>query len=113
MNSGLVSAEGTHFEISPQKCVTLKQGKNCYQDIEVDWQADKPGNYCLMQSSQDLPVKCWSDIDRAKFEFEFVGKQSAMLSLVESETNRLLGERDIEVKWVYRNRSRNLSWRVF
>jgi len=109
----LVIAEDRHFETSPQKCVTLKQGNDCYQDIEVDWQTEKPGNYCLILSSQELPLKCWSNIDRAMFEFEFVGNQNATLSLVESDSGKLLGQAEIEVKWVYRNRSRNLSWRVF
>jgi hypothetical protein len=110
---GFSFAEDNRFDVSPQKCITLKQGNNCYQDIEVDWQAKKPGNYCLTLSSQEIPVKCWSNTDKAVFEFEFIGSHSATLSLVESASNKLLGQANIEVKWVYRNRSRNLSWRVF
>ena len=111
--NGLGLAADLHFDVSPRKCVTLKQGNQCYQDIDVNWQAREKGDYCLIVSTQDTPLKCWIDQDAADFEFEFVGKQTALLSLVESKSGKLLQQTDIEVKWVYRNRSRNLSWRVF
>ncbi len=113
INSGLAIAGTNGFEASPLKCVTLKQGNDCYQDIEVEWQSELPGNYCLYLSSQEAPLKCWSNTEKASLKFEFIGSNSSKISLIETDTNKLLGQVMIEVKWVYRNRSRNLSWRVF
>jgi len=110
---GLVQAADLHFDVSPRKCVTLKQGNKCYQDIEVNWQTKDKGDYCLALSSQETPLQCWTNQASAAYEFEFVGKQTAQLSLVEEQSGKLLQQTDIEVKWVYSNRSRNLSWRVF
>ncbi len=113
ISNGLAQAADLHFDVSPRKCVTLKQGNQCYQDIEVNWQIKDKGNYCLTLSSQEKPLQCWTNQASAKYEFEFIGKQTALLSLVEAQSGKLLQQTDIEVKWVYRNRSRNLSWRVF
>lgn len=101
------------LEVSPSKCVTLKQGNNCYQDIEVQWQTEQPGNYCLTLSTQEKPLQCWTNKNQGDFEFEFVGSNTAMLSLLEQDSGKLVEQSNIEVKWVYRNRSRNLSWRLF
>ncbi len=110
---GLARATDQQLIISPGKCVTLKQGNRCYQDIEASWQTLEAGDYCLKLATQEEPLQCWSNLKSAKYEFEFVGKQSTMLGLVDAHNGKLLTQTDIEVKWVYRNRSRNLNWRVF
>ena len=101
------------LEVSPAKCVTLKQGSQCFQDIEVSWQTDMPGQYCLTLSSQDSPLQCWDGKQHAFHKFEFIGHESALLGLIDQDSGKLLTESLIEVKWVYKNRSRYLSWRVF
>ncbi len=106
-------ASNLFLELSPAKCVTLKQGSQCYQDIEVNWQTDLPGSYCLTLSSQDSPLQCWAEKQNASYKFEFVGRESTLLKLVDQNTGKLLILSMIEVKWVYKNRSRYLSWRVF
>ncbi len=111
--TGLAIAAEPVLEVSPGKCVTLKQGSQCYQDIEVYWQTDTPGQYCLTLSSHDAPLQCWTEKHNASFEFEFVGDESVLLGLIDQNSGKLLKQSMIEVKWVYKNRSRYLSWRVF
>ncbi len=110
---GLAIAANPVLEVSPTKCVTLKQGSQCYQNIEVNWQTKMQGQYCLTLSSRETPLQCWVDSQKATYVFEFVGHESTLLGLVDQTTGKLLMESMIEVKWVYKNRSRYLSWRVF
>jgi len=111
--TGLARATDQQLSVSPGKCVTLKQGNRCYQDIDVRWQAPEAGDYCLKLATHEKPLQCWSNLKTANYEFEFVGRQTTMLGLIDAHSGKLLAQTDIEVKWVYRNRSRNLSWRVF
>ncbi|MCP4430594.1 MAG: DUF3019 domain-containing protein [Gammaproteobacteria bacterium] len=113
MQASASMASDLFLELSPAKCVTLKQGSQCYQDIEVNWQTDMPGSYCLTLSSQNAPLQCWTEKKKASYKFEFVGRESTLLGLVDQNTGKLLKKSMIEVKWVYKNRSRYLSWRVF
>jgi len=113
IHAGQAMASEPALEVSPGKCVTLKQGSQCYQDIEVTWQTGRPGRYCLTLSSQDTPLQCWTDRQNASYEFEFVGHESVVLGLIDQTTGKQLKESMIEVKWVYKNRSRYLGWRVF
>ena len=41
------------FSVSPQKCVTLKQGRVCYLDLDIEWEAPDKSEYCISWKSKE------------------------------------------------------------
>ena len=106
-------ADTESLKVSPQKCVALKQGNICYQDIGIKWQSPEIGHYCLYLETRNEPLKCWENADSGQFSFEFSESDSSRISLRNENSNELLGESRIEVKWVYKSKRKSTSWRVF
>lgn len=108
-----VLAEDPQLQAQPRKCVALKQGNTCYQDIDVFWRTPAAGHYCLYLQTRDSPLECWQDSRQGKYEFEFAEAASANLLLRDEKNNRLVEQIEIEVKWVYSSRRKTSAWRVF
>ncbi|MFT7675683.1 MAG: hypothetical protein ACI845_004110 [Gammaproteobacteria bacterium] len=105
--------DGTPFQVEPQKCVTLQQGRTCYLDVTVTWQNKMKGDYCLVQESILEPLKCWNNADNGQFKFEFSGDRTHSLHLVKQPNKRIIHSSEITVKWVYKSRNQASVWRVF
>ncbi len=41
----------------PAKCVSLKQGNICYQDIHMQWSASEIADFCFYNQEQTKPLK--------------------------------------------------------
>ncbi len=105
-------ASSNSLVLTPSKCVTLKEGKVCYEDIEVSWHTLQRGNYCLFSSQQTHPLTCWRQARSGQYRFEFKQSHSVLYQLRQMNTNELIAKQRISVKWVYKNRP-NSSWRLF
>jgi hypothetical protein len=97
----------------PAKCVSLKQGNICYQDIHMVWQAPQAGDFCLYNQAESEAMKCWEGVDRGEYNFEFSFAESQHYALRAKQQQTDLASSSIEVKWVYRARRNHFSWRVF
>lgn len=97
----------------PAKCVSLKQGNVCYQEVHMQWRSSEAADYCLLNHEQEKPLKCWQHQDHGslRFEFEFPETQKYVIRKAGSEDD--LASTVIEVKWVYKVRRSQSSWRVF
>lgn len=102
----------TLLKIKPAKCVTLKQGNTCYQDLKVSWKSDSKGKYCFVNVKNTNPVKCWDNVKNGQFEFEFVGLQSTDYILLKMPEKIPVVKQHFSVKWVYKARPNN-RWRLF
>ncbi len=107
------ASESESLQLTPNQCVTLKQGNRCYLDLGIKWQAPGLGHYCLYLENRLKPLKCWQDSRMGMHHFEFSEAQSTQLSLRDEGSGTTIAVSQIEVKWVYRSRSRSTSWRVF
>lgn len=99
---------------SPGKCVTMKQGQLCYQDISLKWQTVQTGDYCLFLEGSDQALHCWQQAGTGEFEHEFARRESSRYQLRRGDSDEVIGEAVVTVKWVYQRRSNHgFGWRVF
>lgn len=105
---------GTQLSAKPNDCVTLDRGRVCYQTIELHWQTEVPGHYCLWQIPAKNPLRCWSNVQTGQHTLNFASAKNQRYVLRAFEQSINLVSTDIEVKWVYKNRRRDrLRWRIF
>ena len=111
-----VHAEPTNalLTIKPQKCVALRQGSVCYQDLKINWHASASDNYCLFIKDNNKPLQCWHDAITGKTRIEFESNKSLTYIIKKQNEKEALSNATVEVKWVYRKK-RELSkgWRMF
>ena len=53
------------------RCVALRQGQICYKEINLRWQASKPGDYCLIDLDKNQSLNCWSQESQGAMVVEF------------------------------------------
>ena len=114
--SRVQSAElpGNRLSSLPSKCVSLKRGLVCYQQLNMRWQAADIGDYCIVQLETALPQKCWLQQQSGELAFEFISDHSQQYALRQRGSNIDLATVQIEVKWVYKqHRKDSFKWRVF
>lgn len=98
--------------IKPSKCVTLKRGNTCYQEVVTSWRSDFKSEFCLKAEHQNTPLKCWKNQQQGQYSFEFKSNESVKYQLIKMPENTPLASDQLSVKWVYNKRSHN-SWRLF
>lgn len=110
--SSVSYAEQGSLYLEPTKCVTLKEGKTCYQDVIVNWKTNDLGEYCLLQANLPKPLKCWNGVNSGQHKFEFSHSNSTDFYLVSKLDNTRIAKQHFSVKWVYKKRP-TLGWRLF
>jgi hypothetical protein len=113
LSSSTLQAEEVTVISQPSKCVSLKQGNICYQDISIQWHAPHASDYCLFQQQKTEPLKCWQGVNQGIYNFEFSSAQTQQYVIRQQGENEDLGHAVIEVKWVYKERRNQFGWRVF
>jgi len=107
-----VTHADTKLQLKPSKCVTLKQGKTCFQDVKVFWSSPQKGDYCLFNAEHKKALKCWHNVQQGGYQFEFESTHSVIYVLNETSNNTRIAQQTLSVKWVYKQRP-NQSWRIF
>lgn len=97
------------LKVSPTKCVTMEEGRQCYADIRITWTSPTPLDACLMLNQQRL--QCWTQQHSAHLEFGFTSSESATLMLQHGPN--VLAHQDIQVSWVHSESRRRGYWRLF
>jgi hypothetical protein len=108
-----VSAADITLSSKPAKCVSLKKGNICYQNIMMQWQASEVADYCLYNQLEPEPIKCWQAKDHGAYSFEFSFAETQQYVMRQQDQSDDLAVATIEVKWVYKVRRNQFSWRVF
>lgn len=98
---------------TPAKCVSLKQGRTCYQDIAFRWKTNTVANYCLYQQDENEPIQCWSQKNQGYINYRFSQKNSLNFFLRQKDHEDNIASTTIEVKWVYKRHSDRYGWRIF
>jgi len=108
-----VASDFPNLVVKPKKCVALRKGQICYQKINISFNTEGKGDYCIHLNNNESPIKCWKDSDRGKLNFNFESDASGQLKLLDS-SGETLASSPITVAWVYKNRTRRRSsWRLF
>ena len=95
--------------VTPDKCISLQQGRTCYSTVTARWHSVKPLDLCLTLAEQVL--QCWQQQSWGSHQFEFAAAQSSTLALRQHQ--QVLTQIEIEVNWVHKASKIKRHWRLF
>jgi hypothetical protein len=114
--TSLVNANESQYglTVSPKRCVALRQGQICYQEVTFEWQQTLTRNYCLVELPTQEVLKCWQQVQKGSFDFDFQYNQSTNFALREQGKDQNLSIVPITVSWVFKSSKRpKSSWKLF
>ena len=103
----------TQLVLTPSKCVALRKGRKCFATIDVKWQANDSGRYCLRRSIDHMVINCWRGQAHGEFMYVFRSENKEQLELFDEVTKRVVSTAVINVSWVYKSKRKKARWRVF
>lgn len=104
--------------IKPNQCVSLHQGQKCSVSVDISWQVNKAGDYCLYSSVQGKKLNCWFMKKSGNFKQALVIDKDVTFTLNSMDNNAENGEviasAVLELAWVHKkSRLSHSAWRVF
>lgn len=104
----------TGLFVIPERCVALRQGQTCYQEVTFNWRQRQKGNYCLVNLATRQVLKCWHNSNQGKFHLDFQSTQSTDFVLRVQDQDIDLSKARITVSWVFKSSKRpKSSWKLF
>jgi hypothetical protein len=98
----------------PERCVALRQGQVCYQEVIIKWHQAEMGNYCLVELSSLNNIKCWSQVNTGEVNFDFQSDTSLTYGIRKKDEQITLSTITITVSWVFKSSKRpKASWKLF
>lgn len=102
------------FDITPSRCVALRQGQTCFQDVVFKWQQAHVGNYCVVELSTSEPLKCWKNTSSGELNIDFQSDKTLTYVLRKDEEPTNIASSTITVSWVFKSSKRpKSSWKLF
>ena len=105
--------ETQYFNVKPEKCVALRQGRECLADVTFNWKVLQAGDYCLVDKLHQLTIYCWQNSVSGFYQFSFSSQQTLGFSLIEKLSKKVVMESKVEVSWVYKTKHKKRRWRLF
>ncbi|GAC20773.1 DUF3019 domain-containing protein [Paraglaciecola arctica] len=100
--------------VTPERCVALRQGQTCYQEVVFSWRQSQKGNYCLINLLTKHILKCWQNTEQGTFNLDFQSTQSTDFVLRAEKQEIDLSKTQITVSWVFKSSKRpKSSWKLF
>ena len=100
--------------VKPERCVALRQGQICYQEVTFNWWQLQKGNYCLFNLSTKQTLKCWKNSNQGIFHLDFQSTQSTDFILRAQDQDIEFSKARITVSWVFKSSKRpKSSWKLF
>ncbi len=100
--------------VTPLRCVALRQGQICYQEVTFRWHQQEIGNYCLVELSSSDNIKCWSNVKTGEIDFDFQSDRSLTYGIRKIDEKTHLSSVNITVSWVFKSSKRpKASWKLF
>lgn len=116
-NQVLDAKESITMTLSPQQCVALHEGQQCFAEISISWASPIAKNYCLYSSQSAKPITCWNNSDQGAVEYNLETSKNVqfiMMQVLTNQPNKLVAESELQVSWVYKKKQKSrLSWRLF
>jgi len=110
----LATKNKVNLTVSPEQCVAMQQGQNCYVAIELNWRAELAGNYCLYSSSAQQPLQCWNNRDNGKLTKDFTTKTNLLFFLKKQDEQQNIATAKVKMSWVHKKKGKpRKSWRMF
>ena len=108
--------------LTPNQCISLHQGQQCFVTVDISWQVARAGKYCLFSSLQKNKLTCWLMEKNANFKQELVINKDVTFTLKsmgdgvdnDIENGEVIASAVLELAWVHKKSRRSHSaWRVF
>ncbi|WP_197061244.1 DUF3019 domain-containing protein [Colwellia psychrerythraea] len=104
--------------LTPNQCISLHQGQQCFVTVNISWQMSHAGKYCLYSSLQNKKITCWLMTKSAQFKQELVIDKDVTFTLKSMddaiENGEVIANAVLELAWVHKKSRRSHSaWRVF
>ena len=110
----LASQPKVSLTVSPEQCVAMQQGQNCYVAVELFWQAQVEGNYCLYSSATKQPLQCWHNSIDGRLKKEFTTKTNLLFFLKKQNETHSIATVKVKMAWVHKKKGKpRMSWRLF
>ncbi len=97
----------------PDTCVALREGRNCYTEVDLAWQQQHVGNYCLRDAQTKHIMQCWLMQQKGLFKYQFDAAESIGFELINSNNGKVVALTEVQLQWVYKNRQKKRRWRLF
>lgn len=112
--SAQLEQKSTGLFVTPERCVALRQGQTCYQEITFRWRQPKKGNYCLINLSTKQVLTCWENTNHGEFHLDFQATRSTDFAVRTQDQEIDLSTTQVTVAWVFKSSKRpKSSWRLF
>jgi hypothetical protein len=106
--------QGVKIIVKPNQCIALHQGQKCYVDIDLTWNANLSGDYCLYSSQQVKALQCWSGQSNGSYKKEIESSEDITFTIQLTGLDNILASEVLKMAWVYQKSSQAKSaWRLF
>lgn len=113
------SSDSIPLAVVPDRCISLRKGKTCYQDVQFRWKLEDMSNLdrtiCLWREGESVALACWNGKSEGVFRYSLaITKSTGFHLAVGLKPLPVIGSTRVTVNWVYKNRgSRRARWRLF
>jgi hypothetical protein len=106
------------FSVQPQQCVTLRQGRDCFAKITIQWQKSTDQALCLYQINTkridtQKQIICWPKTNQGQTNIAFQSSDNLTYQLRTVKEKELVAETEVVVSWVHKNTATRRRWRLF
>lgn len=106
------------FNVQPQQCVTLREGRDCFATITVQWQKNIEQALCLYQvntkhANTQKQLICWPKSNKGQTSITFESSDNLTYQLRSLSDKQLVAEAEIVVSWVHKKTTTRRRWRLF
>jgi len=112
MLQSTVGAAEPVLTITPNKCVALRKGQTCYQQLNIKFIAPVIGEYCLRISDQAEPLRCWDGVESIAYQYRLASKTDMAFEIIDAADTKIASEL-VTIAWVYKKSQTRSRWRLF
>jgi len=105
------NASEVEFDVSPKRCVTLRQGQPCFVRLKFQWSAQETRQVCLY-NLKGSKLKCWESVNRGSISLSQSLSNNTEYVLANADGLELQ-RTEVAVSWVYRKKRSKRRWRLF
>ena len=99
------------FEVSPNRCVTLREGQPCFVRLRFNWRSNKALAVCLY-NLDGAKITCWKSSETGSIVLAQTLPNTTEYILVDADGVEL-NRTSVAVSWVYRTKRSKRRWRLF
>ena len=106
-----IALADTFVSVTPQRCVTLREGQPCFIRLRLVWEADPARSVCAYGVDVE-PLACWQDSRGDVLVVEQRLLKNTPFTLRDADGVEV-ATTSVTVAWVYKSRRTRRRWRLF